>query len=104
MTTLLRDIAYVRAGDKGASVSIGVIAQNSAYYPSICRTLKPAVVKAHFGDWIDGEVEVFEMPNIEACLVLLKRMKGGGATNTLRFDATSKALGTAILRLPVSEQ
>ena len=85
-------------------MSIGVIARRSADYSSICRTLQPAVVKAHFGDWVEGEVEVFEMPNIEACLVLLKRMKGGGATNTLRFDATSKALGTAILRLPVSEQ
>jgi hypothetical protein len=43
------------------------------------------------------------MPNIDGCLVLLEHGLGGGATSTLRLDQTAKALGNAILRLPVKQ-
>lgn len=98
---LLHEIAFVRSGDKSDSVSIGVIARTPADYPAILRSVTPSAVKALFGDWVRGEVEVYPMDNIEAVMVVMRRALGGGATRTLRLDQTGKALGNGLLRLPV---
>lgn len=101
MTLTLSDIAYVRAGDKGNNVSVGVLARQPELYPQVIASVTPKSVAALYGDWAKGPIEVFPMPNIDGCLVLMHDALGGSATNTLRFDQTAKALGTAILRLPV---
>ncbi len=44
---------------------------------------------------------MYRMDNIESVVVVMQRALGGGATRTLRLDQTAKALGNAILRLPV---
>jgi hypothetical protein len=98
----LADIADVRSGDKGDNVSIGVLARRAEDYPALLATLQPEAIGALFGRWVEGPVRVFPMPNIDGCLVLLERGLGGGATRTLRLDQTAKALGNAILRLPVT--
>jgi hypothetical protein len=98
---LLADIADVRSGDKGDSVSIGVLARRPEDYPALLATLEAERIARLFGDWVKGSVSVFPMPNIDGCLVLLEHGLGGGATSTLRLDQTAKALGNAILRLPV---
>jgi hypothetical protein len=99
---LLRDIAYVRSGDKGDSVTIGVIAKGPNHYPALLRSVTPEAVRELFGDWVKGSVEVYRMDNIQAVVVVMRRSLGGGATRTLRLDQTGKALGNGILRLPVS--
>ena len=99
---LLRDIAYVRSGDKGDSVTIGVIAKAPEHYPALLRSVTPQAVVALFGDWARGPVEVHRMDNIEAVVVVLRRGLGGGATRTLRLDQTGKAMGNGILRLPIA--
>jgi hypothetical protein len=101
MTRSLVDIAYVRAGDKGDCVSVGVLARQPDFYPEILASVTPKALAALYGEWAKGPIEVFPMPNIDGCLVLMHDALGGSATNTLRFDQTAKALGTAILRLPV---
>ncbi|OYX74128.1 MAG: hypothetical protein B7Y95_07690 [Rhizobiales bacterium 32-66-11] len=98
---LLRDIAYVRSGDKGDLVSVGVIARAPAAYPALLASLTPEKIKLLFGEWVEGEVEIYPMNNIEAVVVIMRRALGGGATRTLRLDQTGKALGNALLRLPV---
>lgn len=97
----LAEIAYVRSGDKGDNVSIGVLAKRPEDYAAMIAALAPENVRALFGDWVKGPIEVHPMPNIDGCLVLLVHGLGGGATRTLRFDQTAKALGNAILRLGV---
>lgn len=101
MTRILDDIAYVRAGDKGDTISIGVLAKSPELYPLVLQSLDAKTIKDLFGAWVEGAVEIFPMANIDGCLVLLNGMSGGGATKTLRYDATGKALGSALLRLPV---
>ena len=98
---LLVDIADIRSGDKGDNVSIGVLARRPEDYAALLATLRPENISARFGDWVRGKVSVFPMPNIDGCLVLLEQALGGGATRTLRLDQTAKALGNALLRLPV---
>jgi hypothetical protein len=100
---LLKDIAYARSGDKGDVVNVGVLALDDAAYQKLAATLTPERIKAHFGDWVRGEVEVYPMPNINAYNLLLRNALGGGATKTLRYDVTGKAFSTALLRMEVAE-
>ncbi len=98
---ILKDIAYVRSGDKGSTISIGVIAKERRFYEPMCAAISTEAVKRLFGEWVGGEVEIHYAENIHSLLIHMKSLKDGGATSTLRYDATGKALGTAVLRLPV---
>ena len=103
MEGLLRDIADVRSGDKGDTLTIGVIAKSSELYPLIQASVTPERVKQLFGSWVKGEVYVYPMDNIESVVVYMKGALGGGATRTLRLDQTGKSIGNAILRLPITD-
>ena len=103
MARVLKDIAYVRSGDKGDVCTIGVIARHEEAYAAILRSVTSERVKALFGDFVKGPITVHRMDNIQALAVVMERALGGGATRTLRFDQTGKAMGSAILRLSVLE-
>lgn len=103
MVKLLRDIAYVRSGDKGDICTAGLVAKTPQDYSTILRSVTPDKVKALYGDWIKGEVTCYPMDNIQAVVVVMRQALGGGATRTLRLDQTGKALGHALLRLPAVE-
>lgn len=103
MPRLLRDICYIRSGDKGDVCTAGLIAKTPEDYPVLLATVTPEKVKALYGGWVKGEVKCYPMDNIEALVVVMQRALGGGATNTLRLDQTGKALGHALLRLEAVE-
>lgn len=99
----VKDIAYARSGDKGDVVNVGVLAHDDDAYQKLVRALTPERIKAHFGDWVRGEVDVYPMPNINGFNLLLHNALGGGATKTLRYDVTGKAFSTALLRMELPE-
>jgi hypothetical protein len=99
--TQLKDLAYARSGDKGDVSSIGVIAHSPEAYAILCDYLTPQRIKAHFGETVHGDVEVYEMPNIHVLQVVMRGALDGGATRNLHFDQTGKAMATALLRLSV---
>ena len=102
MTTVkLRDIVLARSGDKGDDCDITVLAPNAAVYEHLRQVLTPAVVKAHFGDWVRGPVERFEVPNVLALKFLCKDALGGGASSSLRLDNLGKCFGPNLLRLEI---
>lgn len=100
---LLKDLAYARSGDKGDVSNIGVLAFDQDAYALLRRALTPQRIKAHFGEMVRGPIEVYEMPNIEALQIVLHGALGGGATRTLRFDQTGKAMATALLRMNIPD-
>lgn len=101
MTKIVRDIAYVRSGDKGDVCTAGVIARTPGEYAALKSSVTPAAVKSLYKDWVLGEVHCYAMDNIEAVVVVMQGALGGGATKTLRLDQTGKSLGYALLRLPL---
>ncbi|MBI1878177.1 MAG: hypothetical protein HYR94_08125 [Chloroflexi bacterium] len=98
----LRQLAYVRSGDKGDICNIGLLALNAENYEVIRREVTPERVKAFYGDMVKGPVKIYELPNIHALEIVLHNALDGGATRTLRFDQTGKAMGTALLRMEVA--
>ncbi|MBI4188934.1 MAG: hypothetical protein HY525_00160 [Betaproteobacteria bacterium] len=101
MARLLRDICYIRSGDKGDVCTAGLIAKTPQDYPFLVKTVTPEKVKQIYGEWVQGPVHCYRMDNIQAVVVVMKHALGGGATRTLRLDQTGKAMGHALLRLPV---
>lgn len=98
---LLRDIALARSGDKGNSCDISVFAPNEALYEHLLKVLTADVVKAHFGDWVQGPVDRFEVPNVLALKFLCHEALGGGASASLRLDNLGKCFGPNLLRIEV---
>lgn len=98
---LLRDIALARSGDKGNSCDISVFAPNEALYEHLLNVLTADVVRAHFGDWVQGQVDRFEVPNVLALKFLCHEALGGGASASLRLDNLGKCFGPNLLRIEV---
>ena len=101
MTVPLSRIAHTRSGDKGDTCNIGVIAYDDRHYPALVREVTPERVKKHFGTFVAGEVERYELPNLGALNFLLHRALGGGGTVSLRTDAQGKTFGAALLSLEI---
>ena len=97
----IKELAYVRSGDKGDISNIGIMAFNQANYEIIREQVTPQKVKNLYKDLVKGDVKIYEMPNIESLQVVMYKALGGGATSTLRFDETGKAMCLGMLYMPV---
>jgi hypothetical protein len=103
MAKQLKDICFIRSGDKGNICTAGLIAQTPEAYGMLLKSVTPQKVRDLYGEWVKGEVRLYPMDNIGALVVVMEKALGGGATCTLRLDQTGKSLGHALLRLPVHE-
>ena len=101
MKVPLSQIAHTRSGDKGDTCNIGVIALREADYPVLAREVTAERVKRHFGDFVQGAVERYELPNLGALNFLLHGALGGGGTVSLRTDAQGKTFGAAFLAFEI---
>jgi hypothetical protein len=99
MKVRLVDIAHARSGDKGDTANVGVIALRPEWYPFIAESLTLDRVATHFAEMIDGPVERFELPNLNALNFLLHGALDGGGTLSLKTDAQGKVFSTALLRM-----
>jgi hypothetical protein len=97
----LLELAHARSGDKGDTANVGVIALRPEFYPVLVEQLTPERVREHFTGICQGEVERFELPNLEALNFLLHNALGGGGTVSLKTDAQGKVLSTAMLRMEI---
>ncbi len=98
----LRDLAHARAGDKGNVVNISVIAYDARDYPRIARDVTAERVKAHFSDFVLGEVIRYELPQLGALNFVLRRAPRESVTQSLALDAHGKSLSSALLDLQMS--
>lgn len=99
MNVRLLDIAHARSGDKGDTANVGVIALRPEWYPLLERHLTRDRVAEHFRGVIDGPVDRYELPNLDALNFLLHGALDGGGTLSLKTDAQGKVFSTAMLRL-----
>ncbi len=97
----LLDIAHARSGDKGDTANVGIIALRPEFYPVLVEHLTVDCVKAHFKGLVHGDVERFELPNLNALNFLLHGALDGGGTISLKTDAQGKVYSTALLRMEI---
>jgi len=101
MKMKLSEIAHARSGDKGDTANIGLIALKPEFYPVLVREVTAERVKKHFAGICHGEVERFELPNLNALNFLLHQSLGGGGTVSLKTDPQGKTLSSALLRMEI---
>jgi hypothetical protein len=99
----LRELAHSRAGDKGDTSNLSLIAYDARDYEHLRRHVTAAVVQAHFADLIRGEVARYELPNLGALNFVLSRALGGGVTRSLALDAHGKSFSSALLELEIPD-
>lgn len=99
MKVRLVDIAHARSGDKGDTANVGLIALRPQWYALLEKQVTRDRVAEHFRGMIDGAVERYELPNLNALNFLLHGALDGGGTLSLKTDAQGKVYSTALLRL-----
>jgi hypothetical protein len=97
----LLDIAHARSGDKGDTANVGVIALEPRWYELLEQYVTQSRVSDHFRGMIEGNVERYELPNLNALNFLLHGALDGGGTLSLKTDAQGKVYSTALLRLVI---
>ena len=101
MRFYLREVAHARAGDKGDTCNIGVIAYQSSFYDLILKQVTPERVKEHFKSLVKGEIRRYELPKVHAINLVMENALGGGVTRSLSLDPHGKSYSALLLSLPI---
>jgi hypothetical protein len=94
-------LALARSGDKGDSANIAIIARDPAFLPIIRDQVTPAAMAAHFSGLVEGPVQRFDAPGLDAVNFVLQGALGGGGMASMRIDPQGKAFGQMALEMTV---
>jgi hypothetical protein len=97
----LGELAHARSGDKGDTLNLGVVADTSVRYAWLVEHLTAGAVADFLRPLGIGSVTRYELPKVRALNFVVEHALAGGASRSLRLDTQGKALGTAILELPL---
>jgi len=97
----LYDLAHCRAGDKGDTSILSVIAYRERDYPRLVEALTVEAVARHLGGIVRGEIRRYELPRLAALQFVCDGALAGGVTTSLALDAHGKSLSYALLEIEV---
>ena len=93
----LHDIAHGRAGDKGDTSNISVIAYRAEDWPLIQREVTAEKVEALFARFGPVKVRRYALPNLHALNCVIESALGGGVNASLAIDRHGKTLSSFLL-------
>ena len=96
------DIAHCRAGDKGDTSNISVIAYDAAGWTILLEQLTEAKVMQAFAHIAKGPVRRYELPKLQALNFVIEGALGGGVTRSLAQDVHGKSLSSLMLTIELS--
>jgi hypothetical protein len=97
----LYDIAHCRAGDKGDTSILSVIAYRPDDYGLLAERLTASTVAQHLRGIVRGEIRRYELPQLSALQFVCEHSLNGGVTTSLALDAHGKTLSFAMLELEI---
>jgi hypothetical protein len=95
----LYDLAHCRAGDKGNTSILSLIAFRPEDYALLAERVTVDAVRAHLGGIVKGEIRRYELPQLGALQFVCSHALDGGVTTSLALDAHGKSLSFALLRM-----
>ena len=101
MKRKLYELAHARAGDKGNTTILSLIAYRPEDFALLRARVTPDAVKRHFEGVIKGTVTRHELPNLGALQFVGENALGGGVTTSLCVDAHGKSLSSALLEMEI---
>ena len=97
----LYDIAHCRAGDKGETSILSVIAYRGEDYRFLVERMTVDAVRKHLSGIAQGEIRRYELPNLGALQFVCAHSLSGGVTTSLALDAHGKSLSSALLEMEI---
>lgn len=97
----LHEIAHGRAGDKGTTSNISVIAYRPEDWPRIEAEVTAERISAIFGP--DVQVARYVLPHLFALNFVVKNALKGGVTRSVALDAHGKGLVYAVLDMSLQD-
>src|SRR5260370_41180046 len=100
----LHEVAHCRAGDKGNTSILSLIAYRAEDYRLLETHVTVDAVARHLRGIVEGDIRRFELPALWALQFVCSRSLSGGVTTSLALDAHGKSLSYALLEMdpPVS--
>jgi hypothetical protein len=93
------DLAHSRAGDKGDTSNISVIAYDESAWAVLREQLTPERVMQAFAHVAKGPVRRYELPRLQALNFVIERALGGGVTRSLAQDVHGKSFSGLMLTI-----
>ena len=101
MKRKLHEIAHARAGDKGDTLTLALIAYEDSTYPILEREVTAEAVKRHLAHVVQGEVRRYALPKLGALQFVCERALDTGVTTSLAIDPHGKTLSYALLEMQI---
>jgi hypothetical protein len=97
----LYEIAHCRAGDKGNTSILSLIAYRAADYPLLVEKVTEAAVQHHMSGIVAGKITRYEVPGLLALQLVCEEALLTGVTTSLAMDTHGKALSSALLEMEI---
>jgi hypothetical protein len=97
----LYQLAHGRAGDKGNTSNISVIAWSSECFALLVEQLTEARVAQWFGYRHPTKVTRYVLPKLESMNFVLEGVLDGGVNDALNLDTHGKGLSFWMMDLPI---
>ena len=94
-------IAHGRAGDKGDTANISVIAYQPEHFPILVEQVTVERVAEIFRDRAPAAVRRYVLPNLGALNFVLEAVLDGGVNESLGLDTHGKTLAFLLLSMEV---
>jgi hypothetical protein len=103
MSVRVYDLAHSRAGDKGNTSNISVVAYNRVGWEILRDKLTSERVLTAYRHLTPGPVRRYELPKLRALNFVIENVLGGGVTRSLAIDPHGKSLSALILTIELPE-
>ena len=97
----LHRFAHGRAGDKGNTLNISVIAYRPEFFPLLVEQVTPERVEELFRQRAPAAVRRYVLPKLGALNFVLEQVLDGGVNEALNLDAHGKTLSFLLLSLEI---
>ena len=98
----LYELAHCRAGDKGNTSILSLIAYRSEDYPLLLQKVTATAVQQHLAGIVSGSVTRHELAGLAALQFVCEQALLTGVTTSLAMDAHGKALSSALLEMEIA--
>jgi hypothetical protein len=97
MSIKVHELAHARAGDKGNTSNVSVVAYSDEAWTILREQLTVERVMDAYAHVAQGPVTRYELPKLKALNFVIENALGGGVTISLAQDAHGKSLSFMML-------
>jgi hypothetical protein len=97
MSITVYDLGHARAGDKGNTSNVSVVAYDDKSWHILREQLTVERVMQAYSHIAKGPVTRYELPKLKALNFVIENALGGGVTVSLAQDAHGKSLSYVML-------